>query len=126
MPSSLVKIVVIYFIIALVYKIALPEAGIGHNLVSKFIKIEENIDIGEINTTLPQQPTGIETVQSFATPIFLVWNFIAFAIDILTLPIGVANYMLACGAPTEAVLLAVIPFVLLAIGAIIDFTRSGS
>lgn len=130
MPSSLTKLVFIYVMIGATFNILLPDAGLTDTLVQKFMATDQQslttgTNYSEILPTTGNQSGIVDVYGQYVAPLQMVWNFITFAVDSITVPIGIANYMIAQGAPKEAVTLAVLPFVVLLTGAVIDFVRRG-
>ena len=129
MPSTAVKLLMIIYMISIIFVIMIPEAGIGTQLVNKFVNTSSQEGIGvseDINSSLPKKPTGVLSgVNSFITPIQMVWRAVELFLNIITAPVAIANYMIAVGAPWEAVVLALSPFIVAIFGALVDFVRSG-
>lgn len=125
------KLLFVYVIIALFFTLLVPESGIGERYIEPFVNPESlntgNFSFeagGEEHTLKPEQPTGvIPEGWGLLSPLLAVWGLVKFAFNIVALPVSVAHYMLALGAPAEVALIVAVPLAAMPVFAIADFVR---
>ena len=118
------KIAFAYVMVALLFTIMIPEAGVGKDVVETFVDLD-NLERSEnLNQTLPEKSSGIlSQATGFLSPVEMVWKFIQFVIDLMAFPINLVHYLKATGAPAVILQFIAVGFVAMAVVAIADFVR---
>lgn len=129
MPSTIARLIIMWFCASAMLYVAFPTARLmGPDIIDRFVTISAvgnttQVDISQNASSLVKSGTvGISTQAGIVGIGVIAWEFVSFAVNAVTMPIGA---LVAVGAPWEVTFLVGATFSMLMIFAIVDWLRSG-